>query len=75
MPGHAAVNERLVRDHRDPHLTKTATGYEETDISKCLSRTADAFFGEPYLPKSKSGMLASSSVDSGNDPVNAYYAP
>lgn len=76
MPGHADVNEHLVTNHRDPHLTKTALGYEETAISTRLSQTADAFFGTQHTPKQGNhGTLASSSVNSGNNRKNAYYTP
>lgn len=76
MPGHAEVNEHLVRSHRDPHLTKTATGYEETVISARLSLAADAFFGVAHTPQPGAhGTFASSSVDSGNVKANAYFKP
>ena len=76
MPGHAEVNEHLVRSHRDPHLTKTATGYEETAISARLSLAADAFFGVAHTPQPGAhGTFASSSVNSGNVKANAYYKP
>lgn len=50
MPGYSSTN-RSIGAHRDPHLAIKAGSWFETKRSKKLSLSADAYFGEPYLPK------------------------